>query len=448
MNNEVRYLLSDKQLNRFQVISKVIDGHITIAEGAVSLGISERQVLRLKKGVIAEGPSSLVHKNTNRKPKHALDSSIAEKILTLKQSELYASANFAHFQELLERQEKIKISYSALYSTLTKSGIKSPKKRRRFKPHRRRKRKSQAGLLIQMDATPFEWFGTSDKFALHGAIDDATGDIVGLYLTKNECLHGYWEVIRQILLNHGIPISLYTDRHAIFLSTTASKISIEDQFNGKVINDTQFGRAMKELGINMIQARSPQAKGRVERLWETLQSHLPVEFKIAGITTIDEANEFLSKYIPLFNSAFSVQPENAEAAFRPLTPNINPDTILCVKLGRTVDAGGVFSFYNKHFKVITPPELPLLPPKARITVLVGPSLGVKVQFKDSTFDVLPYLKSKKASTTAVTSEKVPWRPSDSHYFKYGHNLIKKVTFEDSNTDILLMLESIFLKKYA
>ncbi|MBU2704211.1 transposase, partial [Sporomusaceae bacterium BoRhaA] len=281
---------------------------LTVAEAAVSLGISQRQVIRLKKGVLAQGAEALIHKNTNRKPAHSFSQSIVDKIISLKQSELYQSANFTHFQELLLRQEGIKISYSSLYTLLTNAGIKSPKKRRRFKPHRRRKRKTQQGLLIQMDATPFEWFASNDKFALHGAIDDATGKIVGLYMTKNECLHGYWEVMRQCILSHGVPVGLYTDRHAIFLSTLAGKLSIEDQLSGKVVNDTQFGRSMGELGITLIPARSPQAKGRVERLWQTLQSRLPVEFKLAHVSTVDQANAFLAKYISLFNDQFSVQP--------------------------------------------------------------------------------------------------------------------------------------------
>jgi transposase len=449
MNNEVRYLMSQEQLNRFSVISKVIDGHMTIADAANSLGISKRQFIRLKQGVIAGGAASLIHKNTGRKPSHALDDNIVANIITLKQSENYQNANFQHFKELLDREEHIKISYSALYSLLTQAGIKSPKKRRRFKPHRRRKRKAQAGLLIQMDATPFDWFGTDEKFALHGAIDDATGNIVGLYLTKNECLHGYWEVTRQLLLNYGLPVSLYTDRHAIFLSTLSSKLSVEDQLSGKVVNDTQFGRAMTELGITIIPARSPQAKGRVERLWETLQSRLPVEFKIAGITTIDQANEFLMRYVLLFNTTFAVEPENVESAFRPLPSNLNVDEILCVKLTRCVDAGGVFSFYNRHFKVIAAQGLPALPPKAKIAVLVSPRLGIKVQFKNALFGVLPYIKPKKASAPkSVSTTKNTWSPPDSHYYKYGHTLIKTVTFEDTDKDILLMLESIFLKRYA
>ena len=449
MNNEVRYLMSEKQLNRFSVISKIIDGHVTIVEAAVSLGISKRQIIRLKQGVKAQGAEFLIHKNTGRKPQHALDDKLITDIISLKQSDNYKSANFQHFQELLERQENIKISYSALYSLLTQANIKSPKKRRRFKPHRRRKRRAQEGLLIQIDATPFEWFSASEKFSLHGAIDDATGKIVGLYMTKNECLHGYWEVMRQCLLNHGNPVSLYTDRHAIFLSTLAGKLSIEDQLSGKVVNDTQFGRAMGELGISLIPARSPQAKGRVERLWDTLQSRLPVEFKIASISTVDQANEFLANYISLFNAKFSVEPENTESAFRVLSPNLNIDSVLCVKLTRSVDAGGVFSFYNRQFKVVTSPDLPVITNKAKVSVLVGPRIGVAVQFKKTTFDVLPYIKQQRPDKmiTAATT-RAPHSPADTHYYKYGHNLVKKLTFEDNHNDMLLMLENIFLRKYA
>lgn len=440
--------MSQKQLNRFAVISKVIAGHLTIAEAAVGLGISERQVIRLKKGVIAEGASFLIHKNTNRKPPHALDTDLVDKIIALKQSDNYISANFLHFQELLERQEGIKISYSVLRSILTNAGIQSPKKRRRFKPHRRRKRKAQAGLLIQMDATPFEWFGGSEKFSLHGAIDDATGQIVGLYLAKNECLHGYWEVTRQMILHHGIPVSIYADRHAIFLSQNAGKLSIEDQLAGKVVNDTQFGRAMSELGVTLIPARSAQAKGRVERLWETLQSRLPVEFAIAGISTVDQANAFLTSYINAFNERFSVEPANPEPAFRALSGTLDIDTVLCVKMKRVIDSGYVFSFYNRHFILTTGNHALLPPPKASISVLVSPRFGIKAQYRDTLFDVLPYIKPAKTTKTKQPAAKKPWIPPDSHYYKYGHSLIKKVSFEDSDRDILRMLEEIFLCQYA
>jgi len=186
------------------------------------------------------------------------------------------------------------VSYSTVHRILTDAGIKSPKKHRKRKIHHRRKRKPQKGMLVQIDASPHEWIIGGSSFDLHGAIDDATGEILALYFTPNECMEGYFEIVRQIISKHGIPISLYSDCHTIFVSPNKGKLSVEDQLAGKTVNLTQFGRAMDELGINIINAGSPQAKGRIERLWGTLQSRLPVEFKIHGITTMEAANAFFS----------------------------------------------------------------------------------------------------------------------------------------------------------
>ena len=448
MKNEVQYLMSQKQLNRYSVLSQVIQGNLTIAEAAKSLGLSKRQVLRLKKAVQQQGAAALIHKNIGRKPSHAVSESLFSQIVCLKRSALYSDANFLHFRELLSRRENVIISYSALYSMLSKAGLKSPKKRRRMKLHRRRKRKLQEGLLIQMDATPFEWFGGTEKFSLHGAIDDATGKVVGLYLAKNECLHGYWETTRQLIQNHGLPVSLYADRHSIFLSRNAGKLSLGEQLGGKMVNDTQFGRAMNELGITLIAARSPQAKGRVERLWDTLQSRLPIEFALANITTVDQANDFLAAYLPLFNLQFAVEPIDPCCAYRPASSKLNLDNVLCVKMDRILDAGAVFSFHNRHF-VLQPGKQLRLPPKAPISVLVSPHFGIRAQYKNKVFEVLPYIKPVKSSERLCANrKKSSWVPPDSHYFKYGHSLVKKLSFEDTNYDILHMLEDIFLKNYA
>lgn len=155
MKNEVYYLMSQKQLNRYTVISQLIEGNLTTREAAESLGLSERQIKRLKKGVMKEGPAFLIHKNTGRKPVHTIPDELVEKIIELRNSEKYKNSNFLHFQELLREHENIKISYKPLYNILTNAGFKSPKKRRKTKAHHRRKRKAQEGLLVQMDATPF-----------------------------------------------------------------------------------------------------------------------------------------------------------------------------------------------------------------------------------------------------------------------------------------------------
>lgn len=438
--------MTQTQLNRFKVISLVIEGKATVAEAAEDLKLSERQVKRLKKGVKEQGPEFLIHSNTGRKPSHAVSEELKEIIISLKQAEPYVGANFYHFRDLLEEHEKIEISYTPLYKILTEAGLKSPKKRRKAKSHHRRKRKRREGILIQMDATPFEWFKTDEKYTLHGAIDDATGKVVGLFLTKNECLMGYFAVIRQMLLRFGIPVSLYTDRHSIFVSPKADKLSIEEQLDGKVVNETQFGRAMSELGVTMHKARSAPAKGRVERLWDTLQSRLPVEFKVAGISNMEDANLFLSGYIEKFNKKFAVVPAEPESMFRAVADKDFVDHILCVKQERSLDNGYVFSFYNRHFQVVD--KGAPIPPRSRVKVLISSEFGVKAQYRNLIYEVLPYIKPKKNSTVKDTGPKTVYRPPDEHYYKYGHIAWPKLSFDQSNQDILEMLEEIFYREYA
>lgn len=448
MKKEVHYLLNQQQLNRYRIISNLIEGNITICEAAESLSLSERQIYRLKKGVEQEGVSFLIHKNTNKKPSHTFDDDLKQKIVNLKKSSRYKEANFKHFQELLLEHEGISISYSALHTLLSLNSITSPKKKRKYKQHHRRKRKAKKGMLIQMDATPFEWFGGTEKFALHGAIDDASGEIVGLYMTQNECLHGYLETTRQMILNHGIPACIYTDRHTIFRSPKASKVSIEEQLQGKIINDTQFGRAMKELGIGLIYARSPQAKGRVERLWDTLQGRLPIEFKIAGITNIKDANRFLLEYISKFNSTFAIQPEDDKSAYQELDNSLDLDNILCVKQTRIIDDGSIFSIHNKHFQVLKNPDLPEIPKRSKITVIINTSIGIKAQYRGNVYEVINFIKPKKLRETKQQNTKSKYIPPDDHYFKYGHGKFQRANFDESYEEILSVLQEIFLSKYA
>ena len=445
MNKEVHYQMSQKQLGRYVTISRLSEGQITTEEAANSLGLSTRQILRLKKGVREYGANALIHKNTGRKPQHAIDDSLREKIIALKISHPYSNANFQHFQELLAEYEKIEISYSALYGMLTKSGIKSPKRRRRFTNHRRRKRKAAEGLLVQLDASPFSWLEDGKEYHLHGGIDDASGQVVGLYLTESECLEGYFQTFRIMLLDFGIPVSTYSDCHSIFFSPKKDKLSLEEQLAGGRVNLTQFGRAMGQLGISMICARTPQAKGRIERLWQTLQSRLTVELKYHGIKTAQEANPFLREYIPKFNARFKVETKE-ESVFRPVPEGMCIDHILCVIQKRTYDRGGVFSFYHKHFQILEDKDLPRLPPRGRIEVLVSPHFGLKASCQGNIYDTVPCAMPKVKKANKPMKGKKIWVPDDLHYYKYGHQLMEKVSFEESDQEILEMLENLFLTR--
>jgi transposase len=440
--------LSQKKLNHAHVLARLVsNSSFTNAEAAEAMGLSKRQVIRLKGEYKKQGIDALVHKNIGRAPAHAFSEEQRQKIIDLKNTKLFEKANFCHFREILAREKyNIHISYSSLHSILTSAGIKSPKKRRPAKKHRRRKRKAREGIMLQIDASPFDWLNDGKEYSIHGAVDDATGKIVALYMCKEECLQGYFEVMRTVITANGIPVSLYADRHAIFVSPKDGKLTIEEQLEGVVVNDTQFGRALKQLGITLIKARSAQAKGRVERLWETLQSRLPIEFALADITTVDAANTFLAGYINEYNTQFAVEAEDIEKAYRELSPALNLDNILCITQKRTFDNGGVFSFYNRTFKIITGKPDRILPHKGNINVLVSPVFGVRACFAGIVYGVVPFIKPEKASKSASVKPRTKYIPDDSHYYKYSHKLISKVTFEDNDIAILKMLERIFLWK--
>jgi transposase len=194
----MKYMMSTKELTRLAVIKSAIDGACTAKQAAKKLGISTRWVKALKKAVREEGDGAVIHGNAGRHPANATDEGIRKKIIALKKSDAYQKANFTHFRELLEEYEQIKISCTGLSCILKGAGIASPKTRRSAGERRTmRERRAKLGELVQTDATPFDWFGLGVQYALHGFQDDATGDILGLYLCEHECLQGYFKAERR-----------------------------------------------------------------------------------------------------------------------------------------------------------------------------------------------------------------------------------------------------------
>lgn len=249
---EGKITLSQEQLKTLTVINRFIDKSISRQQAAELLGLSTRQITRLKKGVLTSGAQSLIHKNTGRKPVHSVSDELKETVLKIYSRPEFSNANFLHFKDILSADFGIQLSYSALSSILKNAGFESPKKKKiRHRTHRR-KRKPHPGQLIQIDATPYEWFGGNIKYALHGAIDDATGQVVGLFLTQNECLYGYLETMRQCCSDFGIPQTVYSDNHTIFRSPKTGKLTVDELIAGKTVHLTQFGRSLHELGIEAL----------------------------------------------------------------------------------------------------------------------------------------------------------------------------------------------------
>ena len=386
--------MNKQELRKFHLITSALEGKCTVKQVAMALNLTERRIKQLKKEMKLKGAGVVIHGNRGKKPAHAISNELSEKIIYLKKTYDYEVSNFTHFNELLEEREGIKISYSALHNALTNAKIKSPKKHKKSKLHQRRKRKESAGMMLQADGTPHAWFGGKEKYSLHGFIDDATGMITGLYMSKYECLLGYLEVTRQTLCNFGVPMCLYPDKYSVFFpaKSVAENPTIEEQLSGETKSVTQFGMIMKELGIHMFPASTPQAKGRIERLWDTLQSRLVTEFRIHKIITIEQVNAFLPGFIKKYNAKFAVLPENQKSSFIPLLKKVNLDELLCVKITRLIDNSGTFSLNNCKFQV----ETKDIPPRTKITIIFSEKIGMKVLYKDIKYTVtsLDFLSPK------------------------------------------------------
>lgn len=339
--------LTMKEQNKLKVITEVMSGTIKVSEATRLVGRSERTLFRWQSRFKAEGPSSLIHASRNRPSPHRLCDELSKRILQLTLDD-YNNVNDTHLRELLARHHGIKIGRETLRGLLRAHGVCPKQKRRSPKWRQRRQRKSQMGMMFQIDASSHDWLeGRGERLSLIGGIDDATSKVCAVF-EDVECTFGYFELLRAIITSHGIPLGLYSDRHTIFYCLTEP--TLQEQLSGK-IPLTQFGRAVKELGIEMTKAYSPQAKGRIERVWRTLQDRLVVEMRLAGIRNKAQANEFLKTYLPQFNAQFcktASQPGNCCRK----APSTNVlDQVLCLKETRKVNRDHTVSYHGRILQI-------------------------------------------------------------------------------------------------
>lgn len=375
---------SMKEVKKLTVIQTVIDGKRTAKEASEVLELSERQIWRLVKKIKEGGLDGIKHGNCKRTPKNKIESEVVDKIIQLKKSHNYEDANFRHFRDLLEERENIKISYSCLYNIMSKNGFVSKNKHKDRVVHRRRRRKEHEGDLVQADGTPFAWFEDGILYSIHGFIDDATGKVLGLYMTKNECLLGYLEALRYMLKKFGIPKVIYPDKYSVFFPTKKQKLSIEEQLEGKDTPTTQFMRIVSFLGVQMFPASTSQAKGRIERLWRTLQDRLITEFRIHNIKTPEQANLFFKTYIPKYNTQFAIKPENEENHFSKVPDYIDLDLLLSIKFQRKIDNSGSFTIQSQRFQIINNKILP----NVKVDIYINQKNGITVIHNDVRYKVI------------------------------------------------------------
>ena len=327
--------LTQNEQKRLQVIAEVAAGARSVSDAAEFLKCSPRQVRRLRQAYRREGAVAFMHGNRGRVSQRRLSDELRTKIAVLGRG-AYADCNDSHLRELLALREGIVVSRTTVQRIRRQAGQK-PKQRRRPPKHRsRRDRRAQEGMLLQLDGSPHHWFGPDERRStLLGAIDDATSKVVAALFREQEDAQGYFLLLRQVLKTRGIPLDLYHDRHSIFQPNPKTPPSIEEQLAGRT-SQTQFSRALEELGIGSIAAHSPEAKGRIERLWRTFQDRLVVELALAGIKDLKGANRFLRDFLKRHNEKFAVQPEEPGLAYRPLGPALDLDKVLSFRYQRVV----------------------------------------------------------------------------------------------------------------
>ena len=351
MTSDASVTLTPQQQQRLAVLDRLVNHRCTTVEAALLLSMSERQVWRLKAAYLRDGVAAVVHGNRQRSKPWALSDDLRDRVRTLV-AEQYADCNDTHIAELLARDHHIFLSRASVRRILRSAGAPPPHPRRAPRHCRRRDRYAQEGMLLQIDGSPHAWFGPDrPRCTLLAAIDDATSRVVAAVFRAQEDAHGYFLLLRQVLTTHGIPEALYHDRHSIFVRDPSGRWTPEEELAGAK-DPTQFGRALVDLGIGSIPARSPQAKGRIERLWGTLQDRLVPELRLAGVTTPDAVTaEFLQAYLDRHNAAFAVPPNDPGSAYRPIVPALDLDRILSFRYGRVVNHDNTVQFQRRAYQI-------------------------------------------------------------------------------------------------
>ncbi|MFI3284180.1 MAG: ISNCY family transposase [Erysipelotrichaceae bacterium] len=363
------------ELNKYAIIKKLVETNGNKKRAALKLNCTIRTINRLIIKYNSCGKEGFIHGNRSKKPSTTISSEIKDKVISIYEDK-YGSPNLRHFSEILLEHENIKVSETTLNKWFREMDILSPKARKRtirnlenklkkqkgkvnskkvkeeienkiislskYDAHPRRSRCAYAGELIQLDASPHRWF--NDEIThLHLAIDDAEGAIVGAYFDTQETLHAYYQVFNQILTDYGIPAKFLTDKRTVFTYKQKNAPSDEED------TFTQFAYACHQLGVELQCTSVPQAKGRVERLNQTLQSRLLTEMRIAGIQNIEQANEFLNSYVKKFNAQFSIPVNSTKNVYEKQIDTEKINLTLSILASRKIDPGHCVKYNNKYY---------------------------------------------------------------------------------------------------
>jgi len=346
MAGEDMIMIHQGELKRLHVIKKVLERVIKQVEAAEILSLSGRQIRRIVKRIRGEGDRGVTHKSRGRRSNRGISPKIKEGVINLYRAQYKGFGPTLASEKLLER-DRIVISDETLRRWLIEAG--DWKKSRKRGRHRQwRERKHHAGEMVQMDGSHHAWFeDRGGPCVLMSYIDDATGEAFGRFYEYEGTIPAM-DSFKRYIKKNGLPMKVYLDKHSTYKST--AKPTIEDELND-VGPLSEFERALRELGVEVSHAHSPQAKGRIERLFRTLQDRLVKEMRLRGIRTIEEGNLFLEEYLPLYNKRFTVRPKEKDDLHRPLAKGADLDTILCIKTERALRNDFTVAHNRKLYQV-------------------------------------------------------------------------------------------------
>jgi len=399
--------MSEKEVNRLEVIQRVGEKRLKQKAAAELLGIGERQVKRLLRRYRQQGARGLVSKRRGKPSNNQMGEETLRKVLDQLKGKYKGFGPTLACEKLVE-VEGLKISDESVRQIMLAEGLWKAKKARRVEVHQMRERRASKGELEQMDGTDHDWFeGRGERCTLLVMIDDASGQLGALSFVEEESFFGYCGLLKQYLAAHGRPGGLYTDKHGIF------RVNIPNAGSGD--NLTQFGRAMQELDIPILCANTPQAKGRVERVNQTLQDRLVKEMRLRKINNLQEGNAYLPEFIADFNARFAVPPRSSVDAYRPLLPHQNLDQILTWQEPRILSKNLTVQFRNVVYQIQTDRPAYALH-KAPVTICQNEQGQVTILYKGAELAYTIFQKQERQAEV-VTSKQVArksWRPAKDH----------------------------------
>lgn len=378
--------MSEKEIKKTEMMSQLAEKQITQRMAAEHLGISVRQVKRLWNKYQKQGAEGLINKSRGKPSHNQLDEELKKKVVDLI-LERYRDFGPTLATEKLAELHGIKISDESVRKIMIAEGLWKQRRRRQMKVFQMRERRACFGELIQIDGSDYDWFeGRGPRSTLLVYVDDATGKLVELWFVPHESFFGYCEASRHYFERYGFPGAFYSDKHGIFHLNNPKTASGDGL--------TDFGRAMKELGIEIICANTPQAKGRVERANKTLQDRLTKELRLQNISTVEEANLWLPTFMEDYNQRFATAPRSTVDYHVPLSDSNNLDFILCRKETRTLSKNLTFQYYKRIFQIhIDRPAYALR--NAIVAVLEKPNHEIIVLYKKQPMHFDIYIQQQK-----------------------------------------------------